>query len=138
MLVTHDIFSLTVLFIVLLCVAFKGGRKRKSPSCSLVPKSKEELQEEEYKRQDYIVSRWKQGFFTGRYESEYVRYILWLYKYRDGKVPPTLAEIYEDIRIRKEKEAEERKDKRLYEWWLFKHSDEYEKELAEMERCVSR
>lgn len=53
---------------------------------------------------------------------------------KDEKESPLpVEEIIENYRIRKERIDAEREDKRRYEWWLFKNSDEYEKELARIE-----
>jgi hypothetical protein len=48
----------------------------------------------------------------------------------------SIEQIVENYRIRKERIDAEREDKRRYEWWLFKHSDEYEKEMERIERCL--
>lgn len=47
-----------------------------------------------------------------------------------------VEEIVENYRTRKERTDAERKDKLRYEWWLFKNSNEYERELTRTEEYL--
>ena len=122
------ILYLIVVVGVFVYFAFKGGG-RKGHSSVIRAKTPDELHEEEYRRQDNVISLYNNNN-PNCYRSEYARYIVWLYEHRDGMRPKTVEKVVEAYREKKEIMDSERKNKRLYEWWLFKHSSEYEKELA--------
>lgn len=131
------IVSLVVVVGVIIYYALTSGGEKEHTAYTPRVKTKEELLEEEFRRQDRIVSLYHSKSAKA-FQDEYARYIVWQYQHRDGKRPPTMEEVIEDYRKKKELMDKEREDKRLYNWWLFKHSDEYEKEMARVEEYLNR
>lgn|GEM_PF-4143532 len=100
-------------------------------------KSDAELQDEEYQRQDEVVALYK-AHHSACFRGEYNRYIIWLYEHRDGRRPPTIEEIVEDYGKRREAERKAREEKRLSDWYLFKQSPAYKKEMERIEKNLNR
>ena len=96
------------------------------------PAPKETPRDKQYRRQVCIAEEWDKGRFSRLGEYEYVRYIVWLYEHRDGKRPKSIEEIADDYNRRRRAFFENREEKRRYEWWLYKNSEQYQMDIEQM------
>ncbi|MGX8695078.1 MAG: hypothetical protein ACSW8D_01730 [Prevotella sp.] len=122
---------------VLVYYAFKGDGKKTATKNAPLSKTESELQDEEFKRQDHVVELYK-THHSECFRNEYNRYVVWLYEHREGMRPKTLDEFIDDYAAKRRVHQEDREQRRLYEWWLYKQSEQYEQDKKQIERYINR
>ena len=137
--VYDPIGSLFVVVGIVIYHAFKSlGEVRPAASVSVKPKTKEEEWAEEVRRRERIIQLVERGLISKYSTDDYQRYVIWLSDHQNGVRLPTPDEQHAEWLRQIEENRVKKEDKRLYEWWLFKHSDEYEKEMARLEAYLNR
>ena len=126
-------FILQALFVVGVCLYhLVEGMGRKMLPSGVHHTPEDTPTEREYRRQTCIAEEWDKGRFSRMGEYEYVRYVVWLYEHRDRKSPKSIEDVLDDYNRRRQAYIEEREQKRRYEWWLYKNSEQYQIDIERM------